>query len=218
MFDHGPSRGEPVQVAGLGQDRRGPDRGQPVDGASQLGQPELIQDGDHACLGVGQLGPGVVPVLDDPGDPFERGRPVRQHPGRVGQGGEHLPHDPQAGTLPAAAGDLFSDGSFEPGRPEASGAVQVAAVTVDDHGHRGHPGRRAERSVRSFQRGGPHALEQVADLLDACHVLTGELFAAGAEVPQPRPCLVDRFGQVAAQFRDQAGDQDGVLVVGLCPG
>ena len=31
VLDHGPGGGEPGQVAGLGQDRGGPDRGQPGD-------------------------------------------------------------------------------------------------------------------------------------------------------------------------------------------
>ena len=50
--------------------------------AGQLGQLQLVQDGDHPGLGVGQLGLGVVPVLDHPGDPFERGRSVRAAPRR----------------------------------------------------------------------------------------------------------------------------------------
>ena len=71
--------------------------------------------------------------------------------------------------------------------PEAAGALQVAAVTADDHGQGGDPGGRLERVLRGLQGGGPHALEQVADLLDARDVLTGQLLAAGAEVPQPAP-------------------------------
>ena len=42
-----------------------------------------------------------------------------------------------------------------------------------------------------------------------------QLFAAGTQMPQPPPGLVDRFGHVAAQLRGQAGDEHRVLVVGL---
>ena len=48
--------------------------------------------------------------------------------------------------------------------------------------------------------------------------LTGlgdQLLAAGPQVPQPTPGLVDRLRDVAAQLRGQPGDQHRVLVVGL---
>ena len=48
---------------------------------------QVVEDGDHAGLGVGQLGPGGVPVLDEPADAFEGAGAVRDHPGGVGQGG-----------------------------------------------------------------------------------------------------------------------------------
>ena len=70
------------------------------------------------------------------------------------RGGEQLAHDPQARALLTAADDLLADGSFEPGRPKAAGALQVAAVTVDDHGQGGHPGRGAERPFAASRAAG----------------------------------------------------------------
>ena len=98
--------------------------------------------------------------------PFERAWSVRDHPGRVGQGREQRAHDPQARSDLAAAGDLLAHRVLEPGRPEASGAVQVPAVAVHHHGHRRDPGGGAERVLGRLEGGGPHALEQVADLLE----------------------------------------------------
>ena len=49
VLDHGPRGGEPGQVAGLGEDRRGPDRGQPVDARHQRGQVELVEDGQPSA-------------------------------------------------------------------------------------------------------------------------------------------------------------------------
>ena len=67
---------------------------------------QLVQDGDHPGLGRGELGLGVVPVLQRPPDPFERAGSVGHHPGGVGQGREQGAHDPQARSDLAAAGDL----------------------------------------------------------------------------------------------------------------
>jgi len=75
-----------------------------------------------------------------------------------------------------------------------------------------------ERLLGGGDGGGPHALEQVPDLLDAGDVLIEELLAAHTEMTQPAPGLIDRFGQVAAQLRGQSGDQHRVLVVGLVGG
>jgi hypothetical protein len=57
------SCGEPAGVAGLGQDRRGPDCGQPGDRGDQLGQLKLVEHPGHRLLGVGELALGVPPVL-----------------------------------------------------------------------------------------------------------------------------------------------------------
>ena len=62
VLDQRPAGGEPSGVAGLGQDRGGADRGQAGDRGDQAGQSELVQDGDHPLLGVGEAGLGVAPV------------------------------------------------------------------------------------------------------------------------------------------------------------
>ena len=139
-------------------------------------------------------------------------------PAGVGQGGVEVAQDPLAGPLPAATGELSTDGVLEPGRAQPAGAGEVAAVAGPDHVQGGHPGVGLEGLPGGGDGGGPDALEQVADLLDAGDVLVEELLASHPEVAQPAPGLVDGFGQVAAQLRGQPGDQDGVLVVGLVGG
>ena len=165
------------------------------------------------------LARACVPVVEDPADPFERARPVREHPGRVGQGGEQLAQR-SAGTGVARRGGRprLRTACSNRAEPEPAGAVRsppsramttvIAATQVVD----------LNGCFAAVQRGWPHALEQVADLLDARDVLIEQLLAAGTEVPQPAPGLIDRFGQVAAQLRGQPGDQDRVLVVGLVAG
>ena len=44
VLDHGPGAGEAAQVAGLGEDRGGADRGDALDGAGQLGQFEVVEN------------------------------------------------------------------------------------------------------------------------------------------------------------------------------
>ena len=51
--------------------------------------------------------------------------------------------------------------------------------------HVGGLGAGLERLPGGGDRGGPHALEQVADLLDAGDVLLEQLLAAHAEVAEP---------------------------------
>ena len=143
---------------------------------------------------------------------------VRDHAGGIGQCGIEVAQDPQAGADLPAAGELLADRVLEPGRPQPAGAGEVAAVAGHDHVHRSDPGVGLERLLGGGDGGGPDALEQVADLLDAGDVLIQELLAAGSEVAQPAPGLIDRFGQVAAQLRGQPGDQHRVLVVGLVGG
>jgi hypothetical protein len=62
VFDQGTGSAEPGGVAGLGQDRRGADRGEAGDGGDQLGQLQLIEDADRPGFGVGQLVFCVLPV------------------------------------------------------------------------------------------------------------------------------------------------------------
>ena len=151
-------------------------------------------------------------------DPLQRAGPVRDHPGRVGERGEQVAHDPQRRFLPAPLEDLAADGLLEPGRAEAPGAGQVAAVALADHAHRGGPGPGPERLLRGVQRRRPDALEQGAHLLDLGDHLDDQLLAAGTEVPQPAPRLIDRLRDVAAQLRGQPGDQHRVLLIGLVDG
>jgi hypothetical protein len=87
---------EPGQVAGLGQDRRSADRGQPVDGGHQVSELELAEDGDHPGLDGHLVGAGSFPVDQDPANPLQRGLPVFDHAGGGGDGREDLPDDPQA--------------------------------------------------------------------------------------------------------------------------
>ena len=77
---------------------------------------------------------------------------------------------------------------------EPSGAGQVPTITTHHHRQAGDPGDGLERVAGRGQGGRPHALEQIPDLLHARHMLLKEPFTAGAEVPQPAPGLVDRFG------------------------
>ena len=59
---------------------------------------------------------------------------------------------------------------------------------------------------------------QVPHLLHLAAGLGDQLLPPGAQVPQPRPGLIDGLGHVAAQLRGQPGDQHRVLVVGLVEG
>ena len=136
---------------------------------TSVGQLELVEDGDHPGLGVGQLGAGRRP--SPPAvqrDPLQRAAPVRDHPGRVGQGGEEVADDPQAGLLPAPAGDLACAPRARTG-PSPSRRVRARSPPSRSMitRHRRDPGRGPERLLGGLQRGRPHALEQVADLLDA---------------------------------------------------
>jgi hypothetical protein len=105
VLDHRPRATEPGQVAGLGEDGRGPDRGQPVDRGHQVGQLELVEHCDHAGLDLGEPAAGVPPVGQRKLGAFERARSLGGDPDRIGQSGEHRPHDAQArgGWRPSGA-------------------------------------------------------------------------------------------------------------------
>jgi phosphoribosylamine--glycine ligase len=64
---------------------------------------------------------------------------------------------------------------LEPSRSQPAGAGEVAAVAVHEYVHRSEPGAGLERLLGGGDGGGPDALEQVADLLDAGDVLVEEL-------------------------------------------
>jgi hypothetical protein len=98
------------------------------------------------------------------------------------------------------------------------GSLEPAAVsTAGDVQGRG-PGAGPERLFGGVRRGRPDAFEQGTHLLYLADLLDDELCAAGTQVPQPSPGLVDRFRDVAPQLRGQAGDQNGVVLVGLVDG
>ena len=165
--------------SGLGQDRGCADRREAVDAGDQLSQPELVEDGDQALVDLDELGVGVVEVVEDPADPFERGTSVFQHPGRVVEGGEKPCHDPPAGTLVTAADQLATDLVLETGQTSAPGQGEVAAVAGDDYVERGDPGVGFERVLRGLESRGPDALQQGPDLLDRL----------GMDAEQPGPSL-----------------------------
>jgi hypothetical protein len=68
------------------------------------------------------------------------------------------------------------------------------------------------------QRCRPYALQRVADLLDLADRLGERPFAAGPQVPQPAPGLIQWFGDVAAELRGQPRDQYSVLLISLVEG
>ena len=155
----------------------------------------------------------MQPVGQQQLHPFQGAGPVRGHAGRVGERGEELAGDAQAGFLTAAPDDLAANRLLEASRAEASGAGQVAVVAVNDDAQRGDPGAGPERLPGGAQGGRPDALEQVADLLDLAADLGEQLLAVGTQVPQPGPGLIDRLRDVAAQLRGQPGDQHHVLLI-----
>ena len=101
VLDHRAGAGEATQVAGLGEDRSSYQTGErPLIEQASWVDYQVVEDGDHARFGVGQLGPGGVPVLNDPTDALKRTEPVRDHSGGVGHRGVEVAQDPQAGTDP----------------------------------------------------------------------------------------------------------------------
>jgi hypothetical protein len=71
------------------------------------------------------------------------------HPGGVSERGEQAPGYAQARFLSASFEDLASYGVFEAGHAEASGALELAAVTLEDHVHCYGPDARAEGLLRA---------------------------------------------------------------------
>jgi len=143
---------------------------------------------------------------------------VRTHAGWIGGGGIELAHDPPAGFLPALLDDLASHRLFEPGHAEATGAIQLAPVTLDDHDQRRRPAPRLEGLLGRLERGWPHALEQCPHLLDLAHHLHDQLLAPRTKMPQPTPRLLNGFRHVATQLGGQPSDQHRVLLIGLVRG
>ena len=153
------------RVAGLGQDRRGADRGQAVDGGDQLGEPQLVEHRGHSGLGVGQFAAGYRP------SPRAAAAPARSAPRRcaitpVGSASaaKSLRTIRRHGLCPPRLVISRRTAVSNLASTEPAGAVQVAAVAVEDHPQRCGPGLGPERPVRCLQRRRPHALEQVTHL------------------------------------------------------
>jgi len=71
-----------VGVAGLGEDGRGADRGEPRDAGHQPGQAELVEDLNHAGLDDRGLGAGVGQVGQREPDPLQSLGTLVGHAGR----------------------------------------------------------------------------------------------------------------------------------------
>jgi hypothetical protein len=59
-----------------------PTADRPVMEVTRPGQPELVQDGDHPPLGVGEAALGVAPVGQQEPGAFQRAAAQAGHPGR----------------------------------------------------------------------------------------------------------------------------------------
>jgi hypothetical protein len=123
---------------------------------------------------------------------------VLDHPSRIGERSEQLTGDPQRRFLPTTPDDFASHRLLEPGQPEPASPVQVTTVALADNAHRGRPSLRPERVARGVQRRRPDTLEQRTDLLDLADRGFDQLLPAAAQMPQPSPGFIHRFGQVAA--------------------
>jgi hypothetical protein len=106
----------------------------------------------------------------------------------------------------AAANTWVDGGTLPTGIIEVTSSEIGAGVLVNDgraffagaNGHGRGPRLGLEGLRRGRDGGGPHALQQVADLLDLANVRDDQLLAASTQVAQPAPSLIDRFGHVAA--------------------
>src|SRR5665647_2900507 len=129
----------------------------------------------------------------------------------VGGGREQQPHDPKTRPFPLSGNDFSPYSGFEAGQAQAPQPGRVTIGAGKDDAHPGAPGPGSERLLGRVQRRRPHALEQVTDLLDLADRLSEQPFAAGPQVPQPSPGLIQWFGNVAAQLRGQPRYQHSVL-------
>ena len=117
MLDQGTGGGKSARVAGLGQDRRRAHRRQSGDRGDQISELKLIEHLGHPRFGVGELGGGGLPVLQQERDPLQRTAAVCDHTCGVGQRGEQVANDAQRSPLSATAGDLTPCGLLEPDSP-----------------------------------------------------------------------------------------------------
>jgi hypothetical protein len=94
--------------------------GQASDRADQLGQLQLVEDCDHAGLGLALASPGVAEVIQQELNPLQRARAVSDHAPGVGGGCEEQPHDPKTRPFPLPGIDFSPYIGFEAGRAQAS--------------------------------------------------------------------------------------------------
>jgi hypothetical protein len=87
VLDHRAGAAEPGQVAGLSQDGRDADCGQPIDRADEVGQVEFVQDGGHPGLDLAQPAAGVPQVSQGQPGTLQRTRPLGADSGRISQAG-----------------------------------------------------------------------------------------------------------------------------------
>ena len=78
----------------------------PGNGGDQGGQPEPVEDGDHAGLDLAQASDGRAPVVDQHADPLQRAATLNGHAAAVGEGGEEPVGDPVTDPLRAEPGQL----------------------------------------------------------------------------------------------------------------
>jgi hypothetical protein len=167
---------------------------QPGDRGDQRGQAEVVQDGNHPGLGVGEPGPGVAPTTQRQVRAFQCPGAVRHYPGGIAQRGEDSTDDPQARALPAPPGQLAPDRGLEPRGPQAADPGQVTGAAVQHHRQRRASGRRPERAPRRAQHRRPGAFQQIPDLIHLPRRLGGQPVAARPQMAQPRPHRIGRSG------------------------
>lgn len=218
VLDQRTRTAESSQVSGLGQDRRGADRGQSVDRGDELGQAELVQDSHHPVFDVGEPSRGVLPVRQDEAGTFQRSGAMRDNAVVVGEGLKHGADDPQVRSKSLPLREFSTDGSGEARFAESSKPARVARAPLQHDGQRGAPRLGPERARRGVEHGRPDALEQVPQLLHRARRVGRQRCPSGAQVPQPSPRGVDALGLVAATLRSQPSDERGVFRIGLVPG
>ena len=191
------------------------DRGQPVDGGDQPGQAELVEHVDHARLDVGESPRRVLPVGEYQRCPLQGAGRCAVTP--AGSASASKPRRRSAGT--AAAPPRGSRGGLRRSNRAARAAAAGQVAAVPGPGPPPSPRTRSgpERLPRTAARRARRTRAGRASAGLAARV-GDQLLAAGTQMPQPAPGLVEWLGHVAAQLRGQPGDHHRVLLVGLVEG